>query len=84
MPWSPERSRNGEILTYLVTLAAAQTDLNYFVIAANNDLADIEGETEDLVRLRQEMVDFAHNRGEGHAKKDLTVAVTMQVLIIDI
>ena len=42
-------------------------------------MADIEGETDDLAQLRQEMVDFAHNRGEGHALKDLQVALTMQV-----
>ncbi len=26
------------------------------------------------------MVEFAHDRGEGHAVKDLNVAVTMQVI----
>ena len=66
---------------FLRESTTVQLNLNELLFAANNDLADIEGETEDLVRLRQEMVDFAHNRGEGHSKKDLTVAVTMQVPI---
>ena len=67
---------------FLRESTTVQLNLNELLFAANNDLADIEGETEDLVRLRQEMVDFAHNRGEGHSKKDLTVAVTMQVPIL--
>ena len=49
------------------------------MISAHNDFADIEGETEDLVKLREEMVAYAHDRGEGLSVKDLTVAVTMQV-----
>jgi hypothetical protein len=30
-------------------------------------------------KLRQEMVDLAHDRGDGHGKKEIEVAVTMQV-----
>ena len=52
-----------------------------FKTTAHNDFADIEGETDDLIRLREELVEFAHDRGEGHSSKDLQVAVSMQVKI---
>ncbi len=58
-------------------------DFTTTTFSAHNDFADIEGETEDLVQLREEMVEFAHDRGEGHAVKDLDVAVTMQVIQYD-
>jgi hypothetical protein len=52
---------------------------NSTLSTAHNDFADIEGETDDLIRLREELVEFAHDRGEGHSNKDIQVAVSMQV-----